>query len=162
MTRSSITREQAKCLAEKIRERCESMPEDAGEGLESRTWDVSLDVLLAWAREAAGDVKLSRELLALSSWLVGRNKDREKKHEAALRDPLLALKCDQCGADQDAYGSTCYEGSDGKVDANGDVESTHVDSCGHCGACPDCGGNEWVRPGSDERRTKSGMWERAK
>ncbi len=149
--KSPITREQAETLATNLRERCESLPEDAGEGLESKTWDAALDVLLGWAREVADDVDRSRSLLALASWLVGQNKQREKKHREALEDPALALKCEECGADQDAWGSTCSE------------NEKHYDACGWCEVCPDCVDEKtWVRPGKDERLTNGGKWEKPK
>lgn len=152
-TTTPMTRDQAKNLATKLRTNCEKLPKDAGQGLESKTWDLALDVLLEWAREVATtDVKLSRSLLALSGWLGG-DKRREKLHDEAQKSPELALKCGKCGADQDAYGSTCHE------------NKNHHDACGYCEeACPDCEDCEgeegvWVRPGKNERLTTVGKWE---
>ena len=160
--KAGITREQAEKLADSIKARCETLTEDAGQGLESRTWDDALDVLLDWARELTGDVDRSRSLLALSSFLVGSDKAREKKHRAAQKDPLLALKCKECGADQDAYGSTCYEVNGGKV-TDDNAEGLHHDACGYCDKCPDCLEDKtWIRPSMDERITTVGMWEKRK
>lgn len=159
-----MTRTEAKKLATKIKTRYERLPKDAGQGMESKTWDLALDVLLAWARELTAEVEKSRSLLALSSFLVGGSKSREKAHRKALEDPLLALKCEGCNADQDAYGSTCYEGTpDGKVTDDENAEGLHYDACGYCGKCPDCLERPtWIRPCATERLTRGGMWEKAR
>lgn len=160
-----MTRTEAKKLATKIKTRYEKLPKDAGQGMESQTWDLALKVLLTWAREITADIEKSRSLLALSSFLVGGSKSREKLHRKAQEDPLLALKCEGCSADQDAYGSTCYEGApDGKVTDDEEAEGLHHDACGYCQEkCPDCLERQtWIRPSANERLTSGGMWEKAR
>ena len=147
MTSTVMTREQAKKLAKTLKKNCDRMPMDAGDGPESKAWDVALSVLLAWAREISSDIKTSRELLALSSFLVGNNKRRKEIHDSALRLPELALKCSQCGENQDTSAMTC------------DEDKRHADACGNCGECPDCSNCElWVRPGKEEALVGS-RWE---
>lgn len=142
-----MTRTEAKKLATKIKTRYEQLPKNAGRGMESQTWDLALEVLLAWAREITNDIEKSRSLLALSSFLVGGSKSREKAHRKALESPELALKCGQCNSDQDACGTTC------------DESEKHYDACNGCNICPDCEERPtWVRPGANER-LRGNRWE---
>jgi hypothetical protein len=164
-----MTNQEAESLAEKVKARYEKLPKDAGSGMESATWTLALTTLIAWAKELTADVGRSRSLIALASFLVGKDKKRQRLHRAALESPDLALKCKGCGADQDAYGSTCYEGVGGKViepDVCGycgeceTCKNLHWDACGACQACPDCGDDVWVRPDKGERLTSGGVWEK--
>ena len=144
-----MTRTEAKRLATRNRNNCETLPRGAGRDLhESWTWDQALDVLLAWSREAVADVKLSRDLLSLASWLTRGSRRRQRLYDKARSSPELSLKCAGCNADQDAWGGTCY------------ANKRHFDACGFCEeCCTDCDGDRgWIRPDKDERLTSCGQW----
>lgn len=154
-------RRAAEELAQGIKARCEDAA--VGRIYKTKTLDEALDMLLEWARELTADVERSRSLLALASFLVGNSKRREKIHAEARQDPLLALKCEDCNADQDAWGSTCVESVGGDLAKLDDPpEGAHHDACGWCDTCPDCTDTKtWVRPDSDERLSRGmSRWEK--
>lgn len=122
-----------------------------------------MEVLLQEARRISiTDIKRSRELLALSSFMAS-TKALRMAHARAEADPVLALKCGSCNSDQDAHATTCYEchGEDDDGKRTCDACPTCYDACSTCGSCPACSSVEWVRPRPDEV-LRSGRWEKAK